>query len=61
MLKASFLFFLLAALVPVTLILLFTTIYEHYNHMNLILAEYWPPDKSFTSIHYFVTNFETVE
>ena len=43
---------------------------HHYNHINLItgdlnltffLAEYWSPDKSLTSIHFFVTNFDRVD
>ena len=37
-LKVRFLFLLLVLLVPVTLILLFTTIYAHYGHTNIMLA-----------------------
>ena len=54
------------------IILLFTTIYTWLKSLkfdystgllNLIflLTEYWPPDKSFTSIYFLVTNFDTVE
>ena len=54
------------------MILLFTKIHTWLKSLkfdyslgllNLIflLTEYWPPDKSFTSIYFLVTNFDTVE
>ena len=71
-LKVGFLFLLLLELVPVTLIIPFTTVYASlYSHksdlkievLNLIflLTEYWPLDKSFNLIDLFVTNFGTIE
>ena len=62
-LKVGFLFLLLLELVPVTLIIPFTTVYASlYSHksdlkievLNLIflLTEYWPLDKSFNLIDF---------
>ena len=71
-LKIFFLFLVFISLSPSIVILTFTKIYASlYSYksdlnieilnLTILLTEYFPLDKSFTSIHAFVTNFETDE
>ena len=66
LLKVSFLFLVLTLLVPFMKICV--SLESHKSDLSIgvlnlpfLLTEYCPYDKSFTSIHFLVTNFNTVE